>query len=286
MRGTRVVVALSLILGLITSTVAYIYMKNLAKPAQPPSVKTTESVVVALQAIPPRTLITQEMVAEREYPREAVHPGALRRLADAVGQITIEQIEAGEQVLKARLLGPNETLGLTRVIPEGHRAVTVAVNEVAGVAGFVKPGDRVDVLCTIPGLGNEPSRTSTVLQDVLVLAMAQDMERDKDGEPKVTTSATLAVTPEGAQKLALAEEVGVLRLALRPLFSGKAEIPTVTTSDLINPKAAAPVRHTASKPVVKPAPAPAPQPKPRTVEVIRGTEKETLVLDSSGKVAR
>lgn len=286
MRGTRVVVALSLILGLITSTVAYIYMKNLTKPAQSPSVRATESVVVALQAIPARTLITQEMVAEREYPREAVHPNALRKLSDAVGQITVEKIEAGEQVLKTRLLGPDETLGLTRIIPEGHRAVTVAVNEVAGVAGFVKPGDRVDVLCTIPGVGSEPSRTSTVLQDVLVLAMAQDMDRDKDGKPKVTTSATLAVTPEGAQKLALAEEVGVIRLALRPLFSDKVEIPTVTTSDLINPKTPVPAKRTAPKPAAKPVPVSAPPPKPRTVEVIRGSEKETLVLDSSGKVVR
>lgn len=276
----------SLILGLITSTVAYVYVKNLARPAQQPSVRATESVVVALQAIPARTVITQEMVAGREYPREAVHPGALRRLSEAVGQITVEEIEAGEQVLKARLLGPNETLGLTRVIPEGHRAVTVAVNEVAGVAGFVKPGDRVDVLCTIPGVGNEPSRTSTVLQDVLVLAMAQDMERDKDGKPKVTTSATLAVTPDGAQKLALAEEVGVLRLALRPLVSEKVEIPTVTTGDLINPKTPVPAKHAAPKPAAKSPPEPAPLPRPRTVEVIRGSEKETLVLDSSGKVAR
>src|SRR5690606_36281457 len=121
--------------------------------------------------------------------------------------------------------GLAEQPGLTFSIPPDKRAVSVGVNEVIGVAGFVKPGDRVDVLATFDRNFSGQDMTTTILQDVQVLATAQETESDPE-KAEVTTTVTLAVSLDEAERLTLAEERGTLRLVLRPALYAQEQITT------------------------------------------------------------
>lgn len=241
-------------------------------------------VVVAISDIPSGTTVGANMVRLAQISQTALHPEAVITPGEVIGRITKAPIVQGEQILRNRLLPAGVTPSLSFAIPGGKRAVSVAVNEVVGVAGFVKPGDRVDILATIDSPDRENTVTSTVLQDVEVLAIAQDMEEQVDKKPKVTTTVTLAVTLDEAQKVTLAEETGVLRLALRPVTAANREWVNPTSSgELV--KAAAP--QGAPKPIVQVAAAP--QKATRSVkpvqdhqvEIIRGTERELVSVKSN-----
>src|SRR5690606_27035208 len=145
--------------------------------------------------------------------KDALHPDAVQNLQDLQGRITAADIVAGEQVLWSRLLPKGVVPGLAYNIPNDKRAVTVAVNEVIGVAGFIKPGDRVDVIATF---AYDPPLTTTILQTVIVLAIAQDMASEVEPAAVVSTSVTFALTPNQAARLVLAESMGSIRLSLRP----------------------------------------------------------------------
>jgi pilus assembly protein CpaB len=135
------------------------------------------------------------------------------------------------------------------LIPPGMRAVSVRVNEVIGVAGFVVPGTRVDVLLTGNPSGANDQQTTTVLENVAVIATGQKLERNTAGEPQVTPVITLLVSPDDAQKLTLATTQGKIQLALRnPLDTKQQELASVSTGTLY-------------KGVPAPAPAAAPRPK-------------------------
>lgn len=116
-------------------------------------------------------------------------------------------------MLWSRLLPKGTVPGLSYNIPEDKRAVTVAVNEVIGVAGFIKPGDKVDVIATF---AFDPPQSTTILQNVTVLAIAQEMQSDAEQKAKLSTSVTFALSPSQAERLVLAESLGEIRLALRP----------------------------------------------------------------------
>lgn len=218
MRGAKWVVLIALALGMVTAGLVYSYVNNLSRTARPSALAT---VVVATTDIQARAKVTASMVTVKQVPKDAVHPDACLKLDEAVGRFARSDIVAGEQVLRSRLFSEAQGVGLTVAIPPGKRAVTVAVNEVIGVAGFVRPGDRVDVLATVEDPTRQP-RSAIVVTDVEVLAISQEAEAREDAKPRVVTSVTLAVTPREAQRIALAEEVGSLRLALRPLGSGDA----------------------------------------------------------------
>lgn len=290
MRTGRWALAAALIFGLAAAALSYSYVKRVSRPV--PVVARNESVVVAKRAILPRTLITPEMVELKNVPAGLVHPDAARALKDVIGVVTRSEIMSGEQVLGARLIKPGQATGLAISIPADKRAVTVGVNEVKGVAGFVRPGDRVDILATFESDKPGQEKTVTILQDVEVLAIAQEMEKKGDDKARVTTSATIAVTPEQAEKLTLAEETGDLRLALRPVVAaepkesvgpGDSKPKGITTNEILGgtPKIA-PVG-TVAAPVLRPRAAkPSPEP-PRAVEVIRGEQKSYIVLDEKGE---
>jgi pilus assembly protein CpaB len=270
------------ILGLLAATLTYTYIRSIQR-VEIHEVKEV-GVVVATGDIPSGTSVSPNMVRLAKVPETALHPEAASSSGDVIGRITKAPIVSGEQVLRNRLLPAGVRPSLSFAIPSGKRAVSVAVNEVVGVAGFVKPGDRVDILATVDGSNREDTITSTVLQDVEVLAIAQDMEEEVDKKPKVTTTVTLAVTLAEAQKVTLAEETGVLRLVLRPVTAANREWVNPTTSGELA-KAAAP--QAAAKPVVKgavppkKAPLPAKPPEDHKVEVIRGTERELIRVKSN-----
>lgn len=271
------------ILGLLAATLTYTYIRSMQR-VDTHEVKQV-GVVVATGDIPSGTSVSPNMVRFAQVPETALHLEAASSPGEVVGRITKAPIVSGEQVLRNRLLPAGVRPSLSFAIPSGKRAVSVAVNEVVGVAGFVKPGDRVDILATVDSPNREDTITSTVLQDVEVLAIAQDMEEQVDKKPKVTTTVTLAVTLAEAQKVTLAEETGVLRLVLRPVTAANREWVNPTTSGELA-KATAP--QAAAKPIVKAQAPPkkAPQqpvkpPEDYQVEIIRGTERELVPVKSN-----
>ena len=192
-----------------------------------------------------------------------------------------------EIVLGAKLASKEAGAGLPPIIPDGMRAVSVRVNEVIGVAGYVLPGTRVDVLATASPNGNAQEVTSKViLSNVQVLTAGTRMEQDQEkGKPMAVTVVTLLVYPEQSERLALASTEGKIQLALRnPLDTSAPETPGMKTATLLGmAKSKAPVKTatTASNgrktpgPVSQDSPIAAPLP---TVEMIRGDKRSSEVI--------
>ncbi|HOJ77793.1 MAG TPA: Flp pilus assembly protein CpaB [Bacillota bacterium] len=279
MPGNKVALGLALICALIASIIVYRIMKQNDQPqvVEVPKVP----VVYAKATIPARTVISAEQLEIRQIPEDAVIPDSYSKIDELVGLVTKAEIVQGEPINKNRVLQKGQTMGLSFVIPPGKRAITISINEVIGVAGFVKPGERVDLIGTIePKDSGSGSVSWTVIQDVEVLAVAQEMgepvkDEKKDAkktEPKLATSVTLAVTPLQAQKIALAEEKGVLRLTLRPLLrEEELNLLPVSESNLI------PGRPTPPRPAT-PA-EPQPQIPKRTIEVISGGKSQIITVN-------
>ncbi len=267
-------------LGLLAAILTYTYIRTL-ETSDTQTVKEV-GVLVAANDIPAGATVGANMVRLAQVHVGSVHPEAAISTAEVVGRITKAPIFQGEQILRSRLLPAGVTPSLTFAIPSDKRAISVAVNEVVGVAGFIKPGDRVDVLATIEGSSGDDQVTSTVLQDVEVLAIAQDMEEEVDKKPRVTTTVTLAVTLDEAQRVTLAEETGTLRLALRPVSAANREWVNPTTGSELAQVGApprAPQRSAQPAAAVWSPPKPPTSPKPPQdyeVEIIRGTDRELV----------
>jgi len=212
---------------------------------------------------------------------EAAPPTVRQRFLDQVlGRGVVLPITKGEFILPSKLAGENAGAGLPSLITNGMRAVSVRVNEVVSVAGFVTPDTRVDVLLTGTPVGSNEPQTTTVLQNVRVLATGHSLERSANGEAQTTAVITLLVTPDDAQKLTLAQSEGHIQLSLRnPLDTKQAEVPASNAKGLFKggtPVVVAPlpVHHqTVQKKIVQP-PAPA---TGISVEVYQGDKKPDVV---------
>lgn len=244
-----------------------------------------QTIVVAAMEIPIGSKLNESMLKTTAWPKESVPPGSATdpKVLSAAGRINIKQISAGEPVTEDKLAPTGGAAGagfMTYVVPPGHRAVTVAVNEVAGVAGFITPGNKVDVVLTTPIPGSKDETISKiVLQNVPVLATGQIAQEQKDGKPIVVPTVTLDLTPEDAENLVLAANKGPLQLLLRN-YSDTEEVegrgatirkvlagsqPPTTT------KPAKVIRVIRRAPVRKAAPAP----NYYSVEVIKGRDRST-----------
>lgn len=223
-------------------------------------------VVVAAVDIELGTRLNPQMLTTVEWPSGSVPPGAFTTVKQLDDRVVKVGVLRGDAVLERKLSPPGTRGGLSAVIAEGKRAMTVRVNDVVGVAGFALPGNYVDVLVNtkqdrVDGQGSPISLT--VLESVLVLAVAQEASRD-DMKPKVVNAVTLELTPEDAQKLDLARSVGTLSLVLRNQLD-KQQVASggITRAELLGLKpagpapAAAPVRVRAVVVKAKPQPAPA-----------------------------
>ncbi len=217
MRRKWIIPVAAAALALVTTLAVIGYLQSLQqRVAVVPPLK-TEAVVVAKANIPERKVVSVDFLELRQLPATAIHPLAARRLEEVTNRVAVAPMFAGEQVLMNKLAPAGITVGLSYVLPKDKRAMTIAVNEVIGVAGFVFPGDRVDVVGTVTL--NDKSLTKIVLQDVEVMAIAQKVEQKPGEDPRVTTSATLALAPEQAEVLAQVDNNGKVRLALRPYGS-------------------------------------------------------------------
>ena len=182
--------------------------------------------------------------------------------------------------MDGKLASKDSGAGLPATIPQGMRAMSVAVNDVVGVAGFVGPGTTVDVLMTGTTVGANTTGTSvtrTILENIRVLAAGQKIEQDQQGKPQTVPVITLLVTPEDAAKLAMASNEGKIQLALRNTTDTQAQNPAPVFQSVLfggGPMSVAPVvehRHVEQTKVA----APPPPPPPYTIEVISGGKRET-----------
>jgi pilus assembly protein CpaB len=204
----------------------------------PPTVDMVK-VVVAAVAIPRGTLVTSELIKTRDYPRELLAQGAIVKPEDVVDRSAIATLVVDEPVLESKL-SPRGQRGLATQISKGMRAITINTNVAAGVAGFILPGNKVDVLLTVnSGGGNtDPTgggATTTLLQNVEILAVDQRIEAPTENkmDSKEMRSVTLLVTPDQAAKLELGHNKGTLHLSLRnPNDNDPANARPATMSDL------------------------------------------------------
>ena len=217
----------------------------------------TNKVAVALLDISLGARIAPEMVRMVDWPANALPPGAFSdpKLLDA--RVTRTSIQHGEPIMESKLAPPGTQGGLSAVVGEGKRAMTVRVNDVVGVAGFALPGNFVDILVNTQdelaknASGRDPSISKIVLERILVLAIAQESSRD-DTKPKVVNAVTLELTPDQAEKLDLARSVGTLSLVLRNQIEDKpVNTEGATKTSLLDTKVAAQVAAPAPRPVVR-----------------------------------
>ncbi len=171
-------------------------------------------VVVATRELQVGSVLNPGDVRLVEWPGTMMPAGYLAAAEAAVGRGIITTVQENEPLLESKLAPTGTGGGLPVLIAEGMRAVSVKVDEVVGVSGFVLPGTRVDVLLTMNASSGEPT-TEVLLQKVRTLAAGQSVQRDRDGKPRTVPVITLLVTPEQAETLALASNQGRIQLALR-----------------------------------------------------------------------
>jgi pilus assembly protein CpaB len=177
----------------------------------------TEEIVVADKEIRIGGTIEGGQVKTAGWPKANLPQGSIRTKEEVVGRIALQTIVPGDAVTESKLIPKEGPAGvMTYKIPEGHRAMTVAVDQVAGVAGFINPGVMVDVVLTTTPPGKTETLSKIVLQNVPILAIGQIVEQ-KGGEPVVVPTVTMDVSPEDAEKLAVAGSQGRLQLVLRRL---------------------------------------------------------------------
>jgi pilus assembly protein CpaB len=279
MSRNRIILGLfvAILLAALLSTFVYKKFQEVASQTGPVS---TRTIVVASQPLPLGTRLEPSMLRTIPWPGDEPMPGMFTRVEDCVNRALITQVAENEPILEGKLAPKDAGAGLPAVIPQGMRGISVAVNDVIGVAGFVTPGTMVDVLVTgaAPGTSAQMMETRTLLENVRVLAAGQKTEQDRDGKPQTVPVITLLVNPEDAAKLALASTEGKIQLALRNTVDTHDANPAPVYQSTIfggappNPNPAPAPRKSAP---VKMAAPPPPPPAPYTVEVITGSKRET-----------
>lgn len=215
-RKILVTLTLALISGGIAGYSALRYLQE-----RPPTVMAAEprdeghSVVIAAQPLAVGSVVREEDIRVVSWPSEAVPEGYAENAAEVVGRGVITDVRMNEPLLQSKLAELGTGGGLPITIPPGMRAVSVRVDDVIGVAGFVLPSTRVDVLVTLTPPGSNDTATRVILQNVRAVAAGQEIQRDEDGTPMTVTVITLLVTPEDAERLVLAAAQGRIQMALR-----------------------------------------------------------------------
>jgi pilus assembly protein CpaB len=279
------VLLLATTVGAIFAFSTYRYVQ--ATPERGASAKMTP-VVVAASNLDLGAALRAEDLRTINWPSEAVPAGTFSNPQELVGRGVITPIAQNETVLPSKLAPVGAGAGLPPMIPDGMRAMSVRVNDVIGVAGYVLPGTKVDVLVSISPTNQSTDMTSKViLTNVTVLTAGTRIERDieKDNKPVSVSVVTLLVDPLQAEALTLASTEGKIQLALRnPLDKTMPPTPGIKPAFLLGQLATAPrpavvgrpARTTVAAPALA-APAPAPQALP-TIEIIRGDKRATEVV--------
>jgi pilus assembly protein CpaB len=306
----RRVLLAAVVLGLLTSVMIYRFLD--ASKAKNSVERAT--IAVATRRIEARSVISPDMVATREVQANQCPSGACTASMDVVGKVALATIPPDATLMRDSVAEKGPALGLAYAIPNSMRAVSIGVDPVIGVAGFLKPGDHVDVVATYHSGDNAIART--IVQDTKLLALGAQVQTDRisknDGGPSSSATskdtATLLVTPSEAERLALADVEGKLRLVLRPA----GDLMHVTTTGAVSPSrvsssvrvepAPAPARRisryegqdygrvpsipinyqpigTAAEPVKNPTPPVKVEPAKPQIQVIRGIEIQTVEVE-------
>lgn len=215
MKYSKRLLFISVVLGLITVLALHFYLKGMTSDTPAFSSISQTSVIVAKNTIPEHTRVTEEMLAVESIPAEAVHPEAVKNVADVIGGISRADIIKGEQVLSSRIAAGGRA-SLSYRVPENLRAISLPVSEVTGVSGYISPGDKIDVLVTYSDEEiNDVMTTYTIIQNALVMATGEFTQEKDDEERQLTSTITLAVTPGQAEVLAYALLMGSFHYTLR-----------------------------------------------------------------------
>ena len=273
---TLIVVLVAVLTGGAAAYAVREYVRTM--PVQQAPVVTT-NVVVAARALPVGTRLTAADLKLVPWPQEAPLPGAFNQVDTVLNRGLMSALELNEPVTASKLAALEAGAGLSPTIPEGMRAISVQVNEVVGVAGFVTPGTRVDVLATFKQ-GAE-GVTRVVVSNVSVLTAGTKLEQDQNGAAAIPSSVvTLLLTPADAEKVVLASNEGQIMLALRnPLDTTTVDTSGTRSGESLGtpPVPVAPVvaapRPARPRVVEAPPPPPPAPPKPYTVETIRGAKR-------------
>ena len=301
-RRFLIIVGSSLLWGMVVALVFYRSATGSRRPVA------ERPLVVAAEPLSPGASIAASSLRIRHVPENLFPKGGYSRLEDVVGRPVTSRIEADEAVVDGRLAARGSGFGVAPMIPSGMRAVSVRVNDVAGVAGFVLPGMRVDVLVTGRPPGADDTFTATVLQNVTVLSAGQTVETDGKSQSMSVPVVTLLVDPVQAETLTLAANEGHIQLVLRN--SGDQRVEETARRELRELYAHGAVRDAAPpQPVVAPprpaaehhvappvlpraaaaTPPPAPAPPPvETIVLIRGNQKivETFPVEARNRESK
>lgn len=291
---------LAVVALMLSGGVTYLAYRVLQTRITPPA--ETVQVVVAAKPLPVGVRLMKEDVTLAGWPKATPLQGSISDPNLAIGRAILIPTQVNEPILESKLAPKEGGAGLMAVIPEGMRALTIQVNSIIGVSGFVVPGSRVDMILTaippkdVKGAKNDEMGSKIVLENLEVLAAGQNVQRDVDGKPQTVQDVTLLLTPEQSERVALATGDGRIQLALRnPLDKQAAQPPLVVRSGLYadsmagaNPKNTpapkdppktkgsgvatkrpAPVK---AVPVVAPPPPP-PPPRVFAVELIQGSKR-------------
>ncbi|MBO8127963.1 MAG: Flp pilus assembly protein CpaB [Peptococcaceae bacterium] len=222
----KIILVLALVCGVAAALGIYLHLENLKEKYQ--KAGNFHTVVVAKEKISAGSTVTVNALTLKEIPSKYIHPEAADKIDEVQGKIALDNIYPGEQVISSNLAARDEIVSqLALAIKPGQRAVTVAINEVSGLAGLCLPGDRVDVAVTYD------DKTSVIIQNALILAINQNLQKHDKTDTSQLRTATLAVTPEQAQELILASERGSIRLMLRsPVDSDFVDLHTVNMQHL------------------------------------------------------
>ena len=241
----------------------------------------TKPVVVAKVDLDIGADLTRDDLKTIEWPANAMPVGAFSSIDEVAGRGLIQPVVTNEAILPNKLASKDAGAGLPPAIPPGLRAVSVRVNEVIGVAGYVLPGTRVDVVATVNAGGDVTSKV--VLTNVQVLAAGTKIERDTErGKPIQVNVVTLLVDPEESERLTLAASEGKIQLALRnPLDKSATVTPGVKPAALLGqakPVQLASTRVHMTRAATTSGPVLTPEAEVNTVEVIRGDKRAREVV--------
>jgi pilus assembly protein CpaB len=276
MNRTRLLVGLAgaIVIAFFLSFFVYRQLKNAAivRPVA------TRTIVVAAVPLQVGSRVDASNLRLMPWPGDEPVAGMFTRIEDCANRALITPVVENEPILDSKLAPVAAGAGLPATIPEGMRAVSVAVNDVVGVAGFVIPGTMVDVLVTgqTGGRGSSGSDniTRTILENVRVLAAGQKTGQDREGKPQTVPVITLLVSPEDAAKLTMASTEGKIQLALRNTVDAKDVNPPPVLQTVLFAGAAPPQTGHKVVRVARAAP-----PPPYSVEVITGDKRTTKTFE-------
>jgi pilus assembly protein CpaB len=213
-RRTFMVLFLAIVSGSVAAWSAVRYLQDRPAPLIAGEPTATVPVVVAAREVPLGTKLSEEDLQLVQWPQDALPAGVATASEEVIGRSVISDLQVNEPVLASKLADTG-LFGMIPLIPEGMRALSVKVDEVVGVAGFVTPQTRVDVILIMQPPGQRESVSKVILQNIRALAANQQITESQDGQPVVSTVVTVLVTPEEAEKLALAATEGRIQMALR-----------------------------------------------------------------------